>query len=76
MYLVLYLSMRLFSCFLMSLALYLLVMMRLLLYLSRCSAMSLSKHLFMSLLNNIFSWYNSLEQNELPESVECCGVRK
>ena len=49
MYLVLYLSMRLFSCLLMSLSLYLL--MRLLWYLSRNAVQvrSLSKHLFVSL---------------------------
>ena len=45
--------MRLFSCLLMSLVLYLL--MCLLWYLSRNSVMSVSKPLFVSLLNNIFS---------------------
>ena len=33
--------------------------------------MSSSKHLFVSLLNNIESILNSLEQNELREPVQC-----
>ena len=48
MYLVLYLSMRLFSCLLMSLSLYFLM----------------PKHLFVSLSHNIFRLKNRLERNE------------